>query len=113
MKRVLWATLAVFMINSPAYCEETDKSAEQESTLEEIIAEHRKQAAEPLNERIDYISQNYSEKELKDLIINYEKMTRKVAQNKGIKYVPYDRKIDVNDPKKVKRFLKNRTDIIF
>ncbi len=86
---------------------------EAQAQLQDILNESLVEAAEPLNKKVDYIASSYDDGELRALIKNYEKTNRKIAARQGKKYVPYDRKIDVSDPQKVKRYLRKRIDIIF
>ena len=87
------------------------RAAERE--IQKILTDDITTAAKPLNNKLDYITTAYDEGELKDLIRNYEKTNRKVAAKLGKDYVPYDRRIDVSDPQKVKRYFHKRIDIIF
>lgn len=84
-----------------------------EREIQEILTDDITAAAKPLNNKLDYIATAYDEGELKDLIRNYEKTNRKIAARLGKDYVPYDRRIDVSDPQKVKRYFHKRIDIIF
>lgn len=110
-------TIAAFFIGfSPVWAQtaENDISAEEaKRQLKEILTEDVVKAAEPLNKKIDYIARNYDENDLKLMIRNMEKTDREAAKMQGKDYIPYDRRIDVNDPEQVKRFLRKRIDIIF
>lgn len=117
MKELLFAiTLSLFVLASPARAEMSDEQIELEkarNTIKVLVTDDVVRSSQPLNNNIDYIAGNYSEDELKSLIRNYEKITRKVAIKQGKEYVPYDRRIDVKNPEEVKRYLKRRSDIIF
>lgn len=83
------------------------------ATVKEIRTKDVTTAAKPLNNKIDYIAGAYDAGELRALIKNYEKTNKKIAARQGKAYIPYDRKIDVNNPQKVKRYFRNRVDIVF
>ena len=81
--------------------------------INETLNDNLTKAAKPLNNKVDYISHSYDEGDLRALIKNYEKTNRKIAKRQNKTYIPYDQKIDVNDPQKVKRYLRKRVDIVF
>ena len=83
------------------------------STIEKTLTEDVKNAAVPLNSKLDYIARNYDDSDLRALIKNYEKTNRKIAAHKGETYKPYDQRIDTQNPQKVKRYFRKRVDIIF
>ncbi len=83
------------------------------TAVKEIRTKDVVTAAKPLNNKIDYIAGRYDAGELRALIKNYEKTNKKIAARQGKAYLPYDRKIDVNNPQKVKRYFRNRVDIVF
>lgn len=95
------------------YAQEKMSTAKAHATIEKALTEDVKNASKALNTKIDYIATNYDDGELRALIKNYEKTNRKLAARKGIPYVPYDRRIDVQNPQKVKRYFRKRVDIIF
>ena len=114
MKQFLFI-LAFLCFALPAVAEEERQlsPAATEMKLREILNDDIKDAAKPLNSKLDYMADAYSDGELRALIKNYEMTNRKLAARQGKAYVPYDRKIDVNDPAKVKRYFRKRIDIIF
>lgn len=116
MMRVLIIISAFCLITISAQAEVSEVAqtpAAAEMAIKEIMTEDVITASQPLNDKIDYIAKNYSESDLKYLIKNYEKTNKKVAARRGKAYVPYDKKIDVNNPAKVKRYFRKRVDIIF
>lgn len=117
MQKIVFIAVASLLFASPL-CAQTTTAAEDElaadmQRLHELRDEDTVKAAVPLNRKIDYIAGNYDENDLKLLIKNFEKTNRGTAQKQGKEYVPYDRRIDVNNPEEVKRFLRRRVDIIF
>jgi len=86
---------------------------EIQQQLDELFPEEDRKAAEPLNKKIDFIAKNYDKNDLKLIIRNFEKVNRETAKRQEKDYIPYDRRIDVNAPDQVKRFLRRRIDIIF
>ena len=85
----------------------------QRATIDKTLTEEVVEAARPLNSKLDYIAATYDAGDLRALIKNYEKTNKKIAARQGKTYVPYDRKINVEDPQKVKRYFHKRVDIIF
>lgn len=117
MKALLITALSI-ILSAGAVCAQVANSenmSKEEAViaLKEYLTEDLVTASQPLNNDIDFVAKNYSEKELKALIKNYELITRKAAIREGNEYVPYDRRIDVDNPPEVKRFLKHRIDMIF
>ena len=119
MIRALLITILTILFSINSANAQVDLDIENMS-LEQAQAELRKyltddvvNASKPLNNTIDFMANNYSEQDLKALIKNFELVARKSAEKQGMEYVPYDRKIDINNPAQVKRFLKNRINIIF
>lgn len=115
-KRVVFIAVASLLFSFPLHAQTTtaeDEAAADMQKLQELRDEDTVKAAVPLNRKIDYIAGNYDENDLKLLIKNFEKTNRGTAQKQGKEYVPYDRRIDVNNPEEVKRFLRHRVDIIF
>lgn len=116
MKRIL-SVFAVFLLAAGAVQAQVDevmmRPTVARATIKETLTEDVIEAARPLNGKIDYIASTYDEGDLKALIKNYEMTNRKTARRQKKAYVPYNRKIDVNDPQKVKRYFHKRVDIIF
>ncbi len=128
MKNLLFiVTLLILLspIQVKASNEENDVNIQSTNTKEKMTIEQAQKkinetlndnltkAAKPLNNKVDYISHSYDEGDLRALIKNYEKTNRKIAKRQNKTYIPYDQKIDVNDPQKVKRYLRKRVDIVF
>ncbi len=117
MRQVLLALVLCFLLvptTQAQSVEQDEMTPEQaQSVIEKTLTEDVKNASEQLNTKVDYIATRYDDNELKALIKNYEKINRKMAARQKEPYIPYDRKIDVNNPDKVKRYLRKRIDIIF
>ncbi len=116
MKIVIVFVLVLGFACSQAYADNTStvKTKEQiEQEIKSYLSDDLVEASKGLNQNVDYISNNYSEAQIRQTIKNYELLHKKAAKKQGKDYVPYDKQIDVNNPKDVKRFLKKRTDIIF
>jgi hypothetical protein len=115
--RALFIILSALMFgigNVNAQISATDMTkAQAEKALKGYVTDDVEKASQPLKKSINFIAGNYSESELKALIKNYEMAARKSAYKQGKPYIPYDKRIDVNKPSEVKRFLKKRADIIF
>lgn len=95
------------------YAQEKMSPAKARATIDKTLTEDVENASKSLNNKIDFIAANYEDWELRALIKNYEKTNRKLAARKGEAYIPYDRRIDVQNPQKVKRYFRKRVDIIF
>lgn len=113
---VILSILCLVLITSTAqaqYTQEKMSPAKAKATVAKALTEDVTNASKTLNAKIDYIATNYDDAELRALIRNYEKTNRKLAAREGKPYVPYDRRIDVQNPQKVKRYFRKRVDIIF
>ncbi len=116
MKHILLIIVAVCFGSVSAkaqYGETPSPQAAAQTTIDKVLTEDVVEAARPLNKKIDYIATTYDSGDLRALIKNYEKTNKKIAARQGKAYIPYDRKINVNDPQKVKRYFHKRVDIIF
>ena len=116
MKRILLIVAVVCFgsISAEAqYGNESMRPAAARATIDKTLTEEVVEAARPLNSKLDYIAATYDAGDLRALIKNYEKTNKKIAARQGKTYVPYDRKINVEDPQKVKRCFHKRVDIIF
>ena len=116
MKRILLIVAVVCFGSISAEAQYGNKSmrpAAARATIDKTLTEEVVEAARPLNSKLDYIAATYDAGDLRALIKNYEKTNKKIAARQGKTYVPYDRKINVEDPQKVKRYFHKRVDIIF
>lgn len=115
MKRILLIVAVVCFgsISAEAqYGNESMRPAAARATIDKTLTEEVVEAARPLNSKLDYIAATYDAGDLRALI-KTTKNQQKIAARQGKTYVPYDRKINVEDPQKVKRYFHKRVDIIF
>lgn len=114
MNKALFTFAICLFFALPSHAEISEEEVERaRQVIKENLTEDVVEASKPLNKSIDYITTNYSERQLKDLIRNSELIERKSSLKNGHEYIPYDRKINVNNPAEVKRFIKKRSKIVF
>ena len=119
MKRILFTTVLILIlaliigiVDAHAQTEMTPEEA-QRILREDFLTDDVVNATRPVNESLDFMARNYSEKELRNVIRNYELLERKRAAREEREYLPYDRKIDIKNPDEVKRYFKKRTNVVF